>query len=190
MRNFDANDPQFALQEDEVILCFSSIAEAAIQKRIRTAVFSILGVLDLFSKDNVVFLKEEIERIKAPVLQKFPDIEFIDIDEQKIEIRINQVQETTRKEAGDHVSGEYHEHWIRGEWASFGADISACIGLALELNTPKGRAKRPKWRVWFNRDDRVFEYRGEKLPWRDTEGRLLTLERLREWKRKINSIAL
>lgn len=186
MRNFDAGDQQFALQEDEVILSFSSIAEIAIQKRIRTAIFTALGVLDFFSKDNVVFSKDEVAKIKPKITEKFPDIEFVETEKQKIEIRIKQVQIEVAQET-DHVSGEYHERWAKGEWASFGADISTCIGLAIELNTPKGKAKRPKWRVWFNKDTRYFEYRGEKLSWRDADGKLITLKALRAWKKEVNN---
>lgn len=195
MPNLDFQRSRSTRPEQKITLSFSSLVGEE-RQRIRTAVCVIIEILDFSPNDDLTVTKEQFERVKTKMPLRFPDIEFVETEGCKIEIRIKKMQDDTAGQAmaavdgiftpSDTVTGEYHEHWVRGEWQQIGEDIRTCIGFAMELNTPKSKARRVKWRIWFNKDTHYFEYRGEKLSWRDENFKLVTLKRLKDWRSEVN----
>lgn len=80
---------------------------------------------------------------------------------------------------------DYCRHHVRGEWAGYGRTISDAFDLANEANMPR-RGKVLKWRVRFDRDRRVFQYRGLEKP-ALVDGALISKKALKDWMSVVNA---
>ena len=66
-------------------------------------------------------------------------------------------------------------------------EIRRSIQTATALRAPEKGALSRKWKIWFNKHTRRYEYRSKGLYFKDEEGELLTKKQVRDWMRDVNS---
>lgn len=85
----------------------------------------------------------------------------------------------------DREEPDYCAHFRNGEWGKFSESTDGAVKLATRINAPKKDGSTPKWRVRFDRNKRVFQYRGEELPL-FSDGEEVDEKTLRVWMKRAN----
>jgi hypothetical protein len=66
-------------------------------------------------------------------------------------------------------------------------EIKQSIQIAMALRMPEKGALSRRWKIWFNRHTRRYEYRGKGLYYKDDDGELLTKKQVQAWMSAVNS---
>lgn len=161
------------------------------RKNLRASIFKVIGQLDM----NERRLPVSMETV-AKISVFFDGSQFIlkrNGDEFSIEKR--EIREPVQAVANgqlelpddnDREEPDYCNHFRNGEWGKFSESTDGAVKLATRINAPKKDGSAPKWRAWFDRNKRVFQYRGEELRLIDRDGKEVDEKTLRAWMRKVN----
>ncbi len=66
-------------------------------------------------------------------------------------------------------------------------EIKQSIQIAMALRIPAKGALSRRWKIWFNRRTKRYEYRSKGLSFKGDDGELLTQKQVQAWMRAVNS---